>query len=132
LWRPVLIPNPSGERVCDELFAKASAHYDDTALWTLTMAIGQICFFIPVALIARPIPGKPIGKNYNKVAHPGFPWVAVDWANRARSDVTPPIPLRRLAGAGHRPARKPGPMDRRGSGVQGGPNGPSRSDAKRP
>ena len=25
---------------------------------TLTLAIGQICFFIPVALIAKPIPGK--------------------------------------------------------------------------
>jgi len=35
-----------------------SAHYDDKALWTLTLAIGQICFFIPVALIAKPIPGK--------------------------------------------------------------------------
>ena len=62
----VLTQNPSGGRVSDELFAKASAHYDDTALWTLTMAIGQICFFITVALIARPIPGKPIGKNDNK------------------------------------------------------------------
>jgi hypothetical protein len=27
---------------------------------------GQICFFIPVALIAKPIPGKPIGQNYTK------------------------------------------------------------------
>ena len=53
-----LTPNPFGERVPDELYAKASAHYDDKALWTLTLAIGQICFFIPVALIAKPIPGK--------------------------------------------------------------------------
>jgi hypothetical protein len=42
----------------DELYAKASAHYDVKALWTLTMAIGQMCFWIPVALIAKPIPGK--------------------------------------------------------------------------
>jgi len=28
------------------------------ALWTLTLAIGQICFFIPVALIAKPISGQ--------------------------------------------------------------------------
>jgi hypothetical protein len=37
---------------------KASAHYNTKALWTLTMAIGQMCFWIPVALIAKPIPGK--------------------------------------------------------------------------
>ena len=66
LVEAVLTPNPFGERVPDELYAKAAAHYDDKALWTLIMAIGQICFFIPVALIAKPIPGKPIGKNYRK------------------------------------------------------------------
>ena len=58
LVEAVLTPNPSGERVPDELYARASAHYDDKALWTLTLAIGQMCFFIPVALIAKPIPGK--------------------------------------------------------------------------
>jgi len=42
-----LTPNPFAERVPDELHARASAHYDDKALWTLTLAIGQICFFIP-------------------------------------------------------------------------------------
>ena len=47
----------------DELYARASAHYDDKALWTFTLAIGQICFFIPVALIAKPIPGKE--KHYS-------------------------------------------------------------------
>ncbi len=54
----VLTPNPFGERVPDELYAKAAAHYGDKALWTLTLAIAQICFFIPVALIAKPIPGR--------------------------------------------------------------------------
>jgi len=58
LVEAVLTPNPFGERVPDELYAKASAHYDDKALWTLTLAISQICFFIPVALIAKPIPGR--------------------------------------------------------------------------
>jgi alkylhydroperoxidase family enzyme len=66
LVEAVLTPRPFGERVPDELFAKASAHYDDRALWTLTVTIGQICFFIPVALIAKPIPGQPIGKNYKR------------------------------------------------------------------
>jgi alkylhydroperoxidase family enzyme len=58
LVEAVLTPNPFGERVPDELYARASAHYDTKALWTLTLAIGQICFFIPVALIAKPIPGR--------------------------------------------------------------------------
>jgi alkylhydroperoxidase family enzyme len=66
LVEAVLTPTPVGERVPDELYAKASAHYDDKALWTLTLAIGQICFFIPVALNANPIPGKAPGKHYNK------------------------------------------------------------------
>jgi len=58
LVEAVLAPNPFAERVPGELYARASAHYDDKALWTLTLAIGQICFFIPVALIAKPIPGR--------------------------------------------------------------------------
>ncbi|BCJ27771.1 carboxymuconolactone decarboxylase family protein [Actinocatenispora sera] len=64
LVEAVLVPNPTGRRVDDELYARAAAHYDERALWTLTLVIGQICLFIPVALIAQPIPGTPIGKNY--------------------------------------------------------------------
>lgn len=64
LVEAVLTPNPSGARVPDELYARASAHYDDRALWTLTLAMSQICFFVPVALVARPVPGLPPGKNY--------------------------------------------------------------------
>ena len=58
LVEAVLNPSPSGERVPDELFARASAHYDHRALGTLTIAIGQMCFFIPVALIGKPVPGQ--------------------------------------------------------------------------
>jgi alkylhydroperoxidase family enzyme len=58
LTEAVLTPNPSGERVSDELYARACAHYDTKALWTLTMAIGQMCFWIPVALIGKPLPGR--------------------------------------------------------------------------
>ncbi len=57
LVEAVLTPSPFAERVPDELCARASAHYDHKALWTLTVAIGQMCFFIPVALIGKPIPG---------------------------------------------------------------------------
>ena len=66
LVEAVLTPNPSGQRVPDELIARASAHYDDKALWTLTLVISQIFYFIPVALIAQPIPGMPPGKNYHR------------------------------------------------------------------
>ncbi|MBX9388083.1 carboxymuconolactone decarboxylase family protein [Streptomonospora nanhaiensis] len=57
LVEAVLLPNPHGERVSDDLYARAAAHYDDTALATLTMAIGQIGFFTPLALIGKPTPG---------------------------------------------------------------------------
>jgi alkylhydroperoxidase family enzyme len=58
LTEAVLTPNPFGERVPDELCARACAHYSDEALWTLTVVIGQMCFFIPVALIGKPIAGQ--------------------------------------------------------------------------
>ncbi|MEV0385807.1 carboxymuconolactone decarboxylase family protein [Nonomuraea sp. NPDC050643] len=66
LVEAVLSPNPSGERVPDALYAKASAHYDHKALWTLIMAIAHIGFFTPAALIAKPIPGMPPGQNYSE------------------------------------------------------------------
>jgi alkylhydroperoxidase family enzyme len=64
LVEAVLTPRAGGERVPDELYDRAAGHYDEKALWTLTLAIAQMCFFIPVALIAKPEPGKPLGQNY--------------------------------------------------------------------
>jgi alkylhydroperoxidase family enzyme len=64
LAEAVLTPSPYGERVSDELYARAAEHYDEPSLWTLTLVIAQIMFFVPVALIAKPIPGAPIGRNY--------------------------------------------------------------------
>ncbi|WP_308272063.1 carboxymuconolactone decarboxylase family protein [Kitasatospora sp. SUK 42] len=58
LVEAVLQPNPDGERVSDSLYAEATEHYDDKALTTLMIAIGQVNFFIPVALIAKPVPGR--------------------------------------------------------------------------
>ncbi|WP_344217090.1 hypothetical protein [Nonomuraea bangladeshensis] len=52
-------------RVPDELYARASAHYDDRAMWSLVMAIAHLGFFTPAALIAKPIPGMPPGRNYS-------------------------------------------------------------------
>ncbi|MFW6694785.1 carboxymuconolactone decarboxylase family protein [Streptomyces sp. MAR4 CNX-425] len=59
LVEAVLTPGPHGERVPDELYARAAQHYDPTALATLAMAIGQVNFFIPLALIGKPRPGVP-------------------------------------------------------------------------
>ena len=64
LVEAVLTPNPAGERVPDELYAEAAAYYDEEAMWSLILVIAQIFFFIPVAAIAKPIPGKPLGQNY--------------------------------------------------------------------
>lgn len=60
LTEAVLQPAPPGaEKVPDELYARAAEHYDAKALITLTIAIGQAMFFMPVALIGRPLPGVP-------------------------------------------------------------------------
>ncbi|SED07617.1 carboxymuconolactone decarboxylase family protein [Streptomyces sp. TLI_105] len=51
---------PGAERVPDELYAKAAELYDEKGLATLALAIGQVNFFIPLALIGKPLPGvKP-------------------------------------------------------------------------
>ncbi|KAB2350313.1 carboxymuconolactone decarboxylase family protein [Actinomadura rudentiformis] len=57
LVEAVLTANPHGERVPDQLYAQATEHYNDKALTTLAMAIGQVCFFIPLAVIGKPLPG---------------------------------------------------------------------------
>lgn len=49
-------PAPGKERVSDELYAEVAKHYDEKALATLTIAIGQINFFIALAVIGKPQP----------------------------------------------------------------------------
>ncbi|MFF9147666.1 carboxymuconolactone decarboxylase family protein [Streptomyces sp. NPDC055051] len=57
LVEATLRPAPPGrERVTDELYAEAARHYDDKALATLTIAIGQINFFVALAVIGKPAP----------------------------------------------------------------------------
>ncbi|WP_067832040.1 carboxymuconolactone decarboxylase family protein [Actinomadura kijaniata] len=63
----VLTPNPHGERVPDALYAEASEHYDDKALATLSMAIGQVGFFVPLALIGKPRPGVSPAEQWRPV-----------------------------------------------------------------
>jgi alkylhydroperoxidase family enzyme len=66
LVEAVHTPDPHGERVSDELYAAASAHYDDTALTTLVVALGQVGFFIPLALIGKPTPGVPPARQWRQ------------------------------------------------------------------
>ncbi|OIJ64269.1 carboxymuconolactone decarboxylase family protein [Streptomyces mangrovisoli] len=57
LVEATLQPAPHGkERVPDELYAEAARHYDEKAMATLTIAIGQINFFIALAVIGKPQP----------------------------------------------------------------------------
>lgn len=60
----VLQPATAQEKVPDELYARAAEHYDPKALATLTIAIGQANFWMPVALIGKPLPGMPPAKTW--------------------------------------------------------------------
>ncbi|MGK5732252.1 carboxymuconolactone decarboxylase family protein [Streptomyces sp. URMC 124] len=65
LVEAVLLPSAQGERVSDELYAQAAEHYDPKALTTLMIAIGQVNFFIPLALIAKPVAGRAFNEPWN-------------------------------------------------------------------
>ncbi|MFG3114190.1 carboxymuconolactone decarboxylase family protein [Streptomyces sp. NPDC048197] len=65
LVEAVLQPSAHGERVSDELYAQAAEHYEAKALATLMFAIGQVNFFIAVALIAKPVPGRSFTDPWN-------------------------------------------------------------------
>ncbi|WP_181697348.1 carboxymuconolactone decarboxylase family protein [Nocardia sp. GTS18] len=67
LTEAVLIPGTHGERVTDELYTAAAKHYDETALATLAMAVGQVNFFVPLALIGKPLPGRPPAEQWTPV-----------------------------------------------------------------
>ncbi len=58
LVEATLQPAPHGERVSDALYAEVAGHYDEKALATLMIAIGQVNFFTAIALIAKPVPGR--------------------------------------------------------------------------
>ncbi len=65
LVEAVLQPTVHGERVTDDLYGLAAGHYDPKALATLMFAIGQVNFFIAVALIAKPVPGRSFTDPWN-------------------------------------------------------------------
>ena len=65
LVEALLRPSPAGEeKVPDELYARAAGHYGPEALITLTTAIGQAMFYMPFALIGRPLPGMPPSETW--------------------------------------------------------------------
>lgn len=65
LVEAVLRPSTAGEeKIPDELYAQAAEHYDPKALATLAIAIGQAMFFMPVALIGKPLPGMPSAETW--------------------------------------------------------------------
>jgi alkylhydroperoxidase family enzyme len=64
LVEAVLQPSTGRERVPDELYAQAAAQYSPQALATLMIAIGQANFWMPVALIGRPVPGMPPAETW--------------------------------------------------------------------
>ncbi|MFF4368712.1 carboxymuconolactone decarboxylase family protein [Streptomyces sp. NPDC001594] len=65
LVESVLTAPPAGtERVSDAVFAAAAEHYDEKALTTLVLAISQVNFFIPLALIGKPLPGQAASKQW--------------------------------------------------------------------
>lgn len=65
LVEAVLQPSKVGEeKVPDQLYAHAAEHYDPKAIATLAIAIGQAMFFMPVALIGRPLPGMPPSQTW--------------------------------------------------------------------
>ncbi|MFF7369312.1 hypothetical protein [Streptomyces tricolor] len=54
----VLKPSTDGERVSDELYAQVAGDCEGKAPATPMSAIGQVDFFVPVALAAKPVPGR--------------------------------------------------------------------------
>lgn len=66
LAEAVHTPNPTGERVSDELFAEAAEHLSDEEIVVLTAVLGQIGYFIPLALIANPKVGVSFAEQWTK------------------------------------------------------------------
>ncbi|GAA4705972.1 carboxymuconolactone decarboxylase family protein [Streptomyces youssoufiensis] len=65
LVEAVLQPAAAGERVPDELYAQVAEHYEPKALATLMFAIGQVSFFMSIALVAKPVPGRSFTDPWN-------------------------------------------------------------------
>ncbi|HEY1093519.1 MAG TPA: carboxymuconolactone decarboxylase family protein [Glycomyces sp.] len=66
LAEAVFTESPTGQRVTDEVYAAAAEHYDEEGLVTLATVIGQVGFFVPLAVIGQPIPGVSPSKQWRQ------------------------------------------------------------------
>ncbi|MEJ2858175.1 MULTISPECIES: carboxymuconolactone decarboxylase family protein [unclassified Saccharothrix] len=68
LVEAVLQPAAQGERVPDALYGEVAEHYDEAGIAALAVAIGQVNFFVPLALIGKPAPGVSPAEQWTKSA----------------------------------------------------------------
>ncbi|WP_205324420.1 carboxymuconolactone decarboxylase family protein [Glycomyces sp. YM15] len=66
LAEAVHTPNPTGERVTDELVEAAREHLGDKEIVVLIGVLGQIGFFMPLALIGNPKVGVSFAEQWQK------------------------------------------------------------------
>jgi alkylhydroperoxidase family enzyme len=66
LAEAVHTPNPTGERVTDELVDAAREHLSDKEIVVLIGVLGQIGFFMPLALIGNPKVGVSFAEQWQK------------------------------------------------------------------
>ncbi|GAA2299265.1 hypothetical protein GCM10009853_064410 [Glycomyces scopariae] len=64
LAEAVHTPNPTGERVSDELVDEARKHLSEEEIVVLIGVLGQIGFFIPLALIGAPKVGVALHEQW--------------------------------------------------------------------
>ncbi|AVH22647.1 carboxymuconolactone decarboxylase family protein [Nocardia cyriacigeorgica] len=70
LVEAVLQPSASAERVSDALYEQVSSHYSDREIATLAMVIGEVNFYIPLAVIGKPLPGVTPSRQWTPVPTP--------------------------------------------------------------
>ncbi|MEU6860840.1 carboxymuconolactone decarboxylase family protein [Glycomyces sp. NPDC046736] len=66
LAEAVHTPNPTGERVSDALYEDAAKHLSEREIVVLTGVLGQIGFFMPLALIGNPKVGVSFAEQWTK------------------------------------------------------------------
>ncbi|ONM50450.1 carboxymuconolactone decarboxylase family protein [Nocardia donostiensis] len=70
LVEAVLQPSASTERVSDALYEQVSSHYSDREIATLAMVIGEVNFYVPLAVIGKPLPGVSPSRQWTPVPTP--------------------------------------------------------------
>lgn len=60
----LMTDRPGDDRVSDELYTLAISAFDETELTTLVIALGQVFFYVPLALIGKPVPGAALADQW--------------------------------------------------------------------